>query len=270
MMPGPEVHNLSKREIFRKALALRDQGKLFDLEKPYFVEWFRNSVDRFAEIAHHLRFSKKVLDVGAAGGLLLSLLAELGHECFAVDVNDSPGFAPEIYLSKNIDFRICNIEVDPVPHPDDFFDAVVCCQTLEHFTHSHINAVREMRRVLKPGGILEIDVPNAVCFRNRSRMIRGKHITWEYRKHYLLAEPVQYKGMFFYPDRHNRDFTIEDLKVLLEEASMHIDSIYFLKSKKRREGIRSILSAGSMARDLVPSFRKHIIAIGRKPGEWKT
>jgi len=31
--------------------------------------------------------------------------------------------------------------------------------------------------VLRPGGIAEVDVPNAASFRNRSRMLRGKHIT---------------------------------------------------------------------------------------------
>src|SRR3989304_1579616 len=124
-----------------------------------------------------------------------------------------------------------------------------------------------MRRVLKAGGIVEIDVPNAVCFRNRSRVICGKHITWGYKMHYLHGKPVHYKGMSFYPDRHNRDFTIEDLRILLEEADFEIDKVYFLKSRRCREGIRSILSLGSMARDLVPSFRKSIIAFGKKPGE---
>jgi len=266
-MTGTQIHGLSKKELFRKALSLRDQGRLFDPGNAYFVEAFPGSVDRFCEIAFRLRYSRKVLDVGSGGGLLLSLLSELGHECFAIDVNDVPEYAPEIYGAKKIDFRKCNVEVDPIPYPDNYFDAVVCCQTLEHFTHTHLNAVKEMRRVLKAGGIVEIDVPNAVSFRNRSRMIRGKHITWEYRQCYLHAEPVHYKGMSFFPDRHNRDFTIEDLRILLEEAGFEVEKVYFLKSRRYREGIRSILSLGSMARDLVPSFRKSIIAFGRKPEE---
>ena len=266
-MTGTRIHGFSKRELFRKALSLRDQGRLFDLGNSYFGEAFPGSVDRFCEIACHLRYSRRVLDVGSGGGFLLSLLSELGHECYAIDVNDVPEYAPEIYVAKKIDFRRCNVEVDPIPYPDDYFDAVFCCQTLEHFTHTHLNAVKEMRRVLKPGGIVEIDVPNAVCFRNRSRMIRGKHITWEYKKHYLHAEPVPYKGMSFYPDRHSREFTIEDLSLLLREAEFEIDKVYFLKSRRYREGIRSILSLGSMAGDLVPSFRKSIIAFGKKPEE---
>jgi ubiquinone/menaquinone biosynthesis C-methylase UbiE len=265
-MTSSHLHGLSKKEIFKKALVLKDQGKLYDLNNSYHEETFRGSIDRFCEIAYGLRCHRKVLDVGSGGGLLLSLLSELGHECYGIDINDVLQYSPEIYVSKNIVFKICNIEIDHIPHPDNYFDAVVCCQTLEHFSHSHMGAVKEMRRVLKTGGILEIDVPNAVCFRNRSRMMRGKHITWEYKKHYLYATPVQYKGMSFYPDRHNREFTIDEIKILLEEANFTVKRMYFLKSRRYREGAKSILSIGSMMRDLVPSWRKSIIAFGEKSG----
>jgi len=147
---------------------------------------------------------------------------------------------------------------------DGFFDAVVCAQTLEHFTYSHLAPVREMRRVLREGGILEVDVPNAVCWRNRSRILRGKQITWDYRKHYLLAEPVLYKGKHFFPDRHNRDFTLEELRMLLLEAGFQVFGAHYLKSPRYRQGLDSLRSLASAVRDCVPSFRKSIIAFGRK------
>jgi SAM-dependent methyltransferase len=245
-------------------LALRREGQLYNLSNGYFEDGFRGSIDRFCEIAYALRDSPRVLDVGAGGGLLLSLLSELGHECHAVDINDNSEAFPEIYRAKKIEFRVCNVEADPIPYPDGFFDAVTCCQVLEHFTYSHLGAVREMRRVLRPGGILEIDVPNAACFRNRSRMVRGKHITWDYAKHYLHAEPLMYKGMPFFPDRHNRDFTLADLRLLMEEAGFRIRDIHFLKSSRYREGLESIRSIGSAMRDAIPSLRKSIIAFGEK------
>jgi ubiquinone/menaquinone biosynthesis C-methylase UbiE len=265
MTSGP-VHGLSKRELFRKAMALRREGRLYDLSKPYFEDGFRGSIDRFCEIAFALRGCRRVLDVGAGGGLLLSLLSELGHECHAVDIHDNSDQFPEIYRDKKIAFGVCNVEADPIPYPDGYFDGVTCCQVLEHFTYSHLHAVREMRRVLRPGGILEIDVPNAACFRNRSRMLRGKHITWDYAKHYLHAEPLMYKGMPFFPDRHNRDFTIGDLRLLMEEAGFRILDIHFLKSSRYREGLEAVRSVGTAMRDAVPSLRKSIIAFGEKAG----
>jgi SAM-dependent methyltransferase len=255
---------MNKRAIFHKALSLRAAGDLYppgDVERD---DLFRGSIDRFCEIASRLRDAARILDVGAGHGMLDSLLSALGHECHAVDVFDQTGRYPDVYLKKPIRFKVCNIEVDPLPFEDDFFDAVVCCQVLEHFTHSHLPAMKEIRRVLKPGGIVEIDVPNAVCFRNRSRMIRGKHITFDYADHYLHAVPVLYRGLSFYPARHNREFTKNELHLLLEEAGFRNIDVAFLKSRRYREGLESLRSAGSALRDWIPSFRKSIIAFAEK------
>jgi len=255
---------LTKREIYREALALRDAGKLFRRTDPDLEDVFAGSIDRFCDIAHRLRDCHRVLDVGAGHGILLSLLHALGHECVALDFVDQTGRYPEVYRAKPIDFRVCNVEVDSLPFPDDSFDAAVCCQVLEHFTHSHLPLAREVRRVLRPGGIFEADVPNAVSFRNRSRMLRGKHITFDYREHYLHAQPILYKGMSFYPARHNREFTRNELRLLLEEAGFRDVEAAFLKSRRHRTGVRRALGILTALRDAVPSLRKSLIAFARK------
>jgi SAM-dependent methyltransferase len=257
-------HTLSKKQIYRRALELRAQGRLYNNRDPAMDDVFKGSLDRFCEIAHRLRASKKVLDVGAGHGMLLSLLCELGHDCYALDIADYTVKYPEVYRHKPIQFQVCNIEVDPLPFPDDCFDAVVCCQVLEHFSHSHLKAMQEIHRVLKNGGIVEVDVPNAVSFRNRSRMLRGKNITYDYEKHYLYAQPVSYKGMSFYPERHNREFTKAELRILLEASSFRNIEIMFLKSRRHREGLEKIRTVGTMLKDAIPSLRKSLIAFAEK------
>lgn len=228
------------------------------------AEVFKGSIDRFCDIAFRLRAARKILDVGAGHGLLLSLLAELGHECYALDVQDQPASHPDIYKTKPITFQQCNVEVDPIPYPEDCFDAVVCCQVLEHFTHSHLPAVKEMQRVLKPGGIIEVDVPNVGSFRNRSRMLRGKNITYDYEQHYLYAMPVLYKGLSFYPLRHNREFTKSELETLFRAAGFQQIEVRFLKSRRYREGLEGIKSIGTALKDAIPSLRKSIIGFAVK------
>jgi ubiquinone/menaquinone biosynthesis C-methylase UbiE len=219
---------VSKPSMLRTAVGLRDTGKLFPLVDVELGDVFKGSIDRFCDIAIKLKNAHKILDVGAGHGMLVSLLAELGHECHALDVRDQASLYPDVYR-KGIAFHICNVEVDPIPYPDSTFDAVVCCQVLEHFTHSHLPAVREMRRVLRPGGILEVDVPNVACFRNRSRLLRGKHITYDYEQHYLYAQPVLHKGLSFYPLRHNREFTKSELETLFRAAGFLQCEVYFLR-----------------------------------------
>ena len=53
-----------------------------------------------------------------------------------------------------------------IPISDNFYDTVACISTLEHIgmvneqrTHDFVQAMQEMRRVLKPGGRLRLTVP---------------------------------------------------------------------------------------------------------------
>ena len=260
MTSGPTP---SKRALVRRALELRAAGKLYPLGDADLEDAFRGSIDRFCDIARRLHGARRVLDVGAGPGLLLSLLHELGHECHALDLVDRPAQHPSIY-GKGIAFALCNVEADPLPFEDASLDAVVCCQVLEHFSHSHLPAVREMRRVLRPGGVLEIDVPNVACYRNRTRLLRGKHITFDYGEHYLRAEPIHYKGRAYYPLRHNREFPRDELVHLLESAGFERFEVGYLRSRRHREGLERVRTVGTALKDLVPSLRKSLIAFAER------
>jgi len=253
----------NKREVLRLAVLLRNEGRLFRRGNHEMEDLFKGSIDRFCEISFRLSGAKRILDVGSGQGLLLSLLTELGHECHALDVVDRQLVYPDTY-EKGIGFQVCNVEADAIPYPDETFDAVVCCQVLEHFSHSHLPAVREMRRVLRPGGVLEIDVPNVASFRNRSRLLRGKHITYDYAAHYLHAAPLLYKGMSYYPLRHNREFTKDELELLLRSSGFDKYEVFFLKSRRYREGIQRMRSVGTAIKDLIPSFRKSLFAFAHR------
>jgi len=263
----------SRAELFARALELRAQGRLYDLRHAGLEDVFRGSVDRFVEIAFQLQGRARVLDAGAGHGILVALLSALGHHCHGVDHEDMRERYPIAYgidgpgprSGPPIGFDVCNIEVDPLPFDDASFDAVVCCQVLEHFSHSQLPAMREMRRVLVPGGRVEVDVPNVVSFRNRSRMLRGKNITFDYTEHYLDATPVLYRGLSFYPLRHNREFTRAELQLLLSRAGFRDIDVQFLKSRRWRSGLVGRLqTAGTSLKDLVPSFRKTLIGWGTK------
>ena len=258
------LHRLDKRALLARAVGLRDRGSLIDPGDPEMRNLFAGSIDRFCDIAFRLRGARRVLDVGAGHGVLLGFLHELGHQCEAVDWPDPSARFPRIYRDRKIPLTVCNVEVDPLPYAESTFDAVICCQVLEHFTHSHLHAMREMRRVLRPGGILEVDVPNVASLRNRIRILRGKNITFDYVEHYLKADPLLYKGRSFYPLRHNREFTRGELKALLVAAGFRNIEVRFLRSRRYRVGLASLKGLGSAIRDAWPSLRKSLIAYGEK------
>jgi SAM-dependent methyltransferase len=256
------VHQLSKNQIKQFALQKRASGEFYNREDHHLEDNFRGSIDRFCDIAFEFRDCPRVLDAGSGRGLFLALLKMLGHEVHAVDYHDRG--QDSVYVKHSIPSYICNLEADPLPFEAESMDAVSCCQALEHFTHSHLSPVLEMKRVLKPKGIIEIDVPNAASFRNRIRMLRGKHITWDYKDCYLYAKPFVYKGREYYPDRHNREFTSDDLALLLNEAGFKDVDVRFLKSRRYREGWESLKTVGTMMKDAIPPLRKSLIAFARK------
>ena len=62
------------------------------------------------------------------------------------------GTLPDVSLSN------CNIYA--LPYPDNSFDAVILSEILEHIDDD-VAGLKEIYRVLKPGGVVAITVPNA-------------------------------------------------------------------------------------------------------------
>lgn len=254
--------NLFKNKLIQKF----QEGDLVP-ENPIFEQTFRGSVDRYSFIAQkiskHLGDRASILDAGCGIGVFLLSMKHLGHSCTALDFEDSNvSLAPE-YLGQ-FPFFECNLETDKLPFDNESFDVIVCSQVFEHFTLSHLPPVIEMRRVLKKGGMLFIDVPNVACFRNRLRLLKGKNITWDYEKHYLDAEPIITDSGTFFPHRHNREFTLAELVLLLKRANFSKTEGHHLKSMHLRKGLGKLKSIGTFLRDLIPSTRKTVLGVGIK------
>ncbi len=101
----------------------------------------------------------KILDVGCGTGHLAAELTQRGYEVWGVDLSqEMVRYAREHYDPDR--FRVGDIE--RIPFPDNTFDALMCLGVMEYLS-SDEPALREMRRVLKPGGRAVITTPSSVC-----------------------------------------------------------------------------------------------------------
>ena len=110
---------------------------------------------------------KRVLDLGCRSGALTRHFLE-GNSVVGLDVDAN---ALEKAAALGIEPVQANVE-EPLPFDDGSFDAVVAGELLEHLQFPDA-LVAEIRRVLRPGGVLAGSVPNAFRVQSRLRFLRG-------------------------------------------------------------------------------------------------
>ena len=97
----------------------------------------------------------KLLDIGcAAGTFLLGMREQEGWQVEGVE--PSPAVAAAARRHK---LKVHTGTLEEARYPDGAFDAVTMWDVLEH-VHDPAATVAEIRRILKPGGILVVRVPN--------------------------------------------------------------------------------------------------------------
>src|SRR5690606_20279119 len=107
---------------------------------------------------HHLadKSGLRVLDCGAWNGWFLSYRSPAVAQRIALDFD--PHFGPEL-RAQGIDFVLADMEKGALPFAAGSIDLVAMSSTLEHLGNPE-HVAREIRRILKPGGITFITAPD--------------------------------------------------------------------------------------------------------------
>ena len=72
--------------------------------------------------------------------------------------------------------ELVDLEAEPLPYEDGAFTHLVCNQVLEHLKQVH-HVMDEIWRVLAPGGLLLLSVPNLSSLHNRLLLAAGRQPT---------------------------------------------------------------------------------------------
>ena len=87
------------------------------------------------------KFGSPILDLGCGTDDFSKALKHLGYQAEGIDVD-------------RVDF-----EKDPLPYMDNLFQVVHFNAVLEHIKNPE-NIMKEIKRILKPGGLVIINTPN--------------------------------------------------------------------------------------------------------------
>jgi SAM-dependent methyltransferase len=102
----------------------------------------------------------RILDCGCGMGFTLRVLAQLS-DCRLFGVERNPHTVQRARRElADFGVRVARADATHLPFADETFDKVLMTEVLEHIPEEQA-ALREIRRVLRPGGRYVLSVPNA-------------------------------------------------------------------------------------------------------------
>lgn len=119
------------------------------------TERIRLFQSRAAFLADKLR-GGNILDIGCARGDFLDQAAAVGFKTFGLEL--SKAAASE---ARKRGHFVCNAYAQQIPFAPQSISAIHMNHVLEHVAKP-LDALRDIRRVLKPGGLAIIEVPNEI------------------------------------------------------------------------------------------------------------
>lgn len=169
-----------------------------------------------------VRPGERLLDVGCGRGAVASLLSDRFDEVHGVDTDED---ALVKAAERGVAVARVDLDREPLPFEDGYFDAVVTLDVIEHVLDPACFA-RELARVLRPGGTVYVATPN-VRFLGylRTLLMQG-------RFPHTSSDPRGWQGGHFH------FFTNGDLDALLRESGFEDVAHHGSAAQAAKETIR--------------------------------
>ena len=146
----PNSEKYSGKEYFKDI-----EPNLFSEGIPNNMKSIKEHIPIFNKIGFHIIRNKNLIEIGSGTGRLVPLFLRLGVNYVGIETNPwACKYVANSYFVPVIERHFEDIEVD-----DNCFDYVVCIHTLEHLKKADF-AFEKMARILKPGGIMFIEIPD--------------------------------------------------------------------------------------------------------------
>ncbi|MBZ5696707.1 MAG: methyltransferase domain-containing protein [Acidobacteriia bacterium] len=252
---------------------------------PNSADWVRRNIGAAGEKVRILRYVSekassggpptRLLDIGAQIGSLAIYAAKLGFHAAAVDYGFFAGVYGKIAADHGVDYRECDVGSQQLPFADSSFDFVTYTDVIEHHAFSPKRVLREIHRVLAPGGRVIITTPNHASIYNRILLLFGKSVNdrWDYyfegsaNQAIYLGHHHEYTRGELRAALEATDFRVRDCRVVEEDLA---SLLYYLRRQRsaaqwykyRRQLLVRIL--GTVWTPLHLPFGRGLWAVGQK------
>jgi SAM-dependent methyltransferase len=143
---------------------------------------------RRKHVAQDKYTSGKTLDIGYA-----EYPNKTTKNLYGIDIVDPPPIDLENYVeTKKVD-----LNVEPIPYPDGFFDTIIAGDVIEHVTNPMF-MLCEANRVLKDGGVLIVSTPNPYYYWEgmQNLLVRFKFMKAKQEGHFTTFTRINMRNIF--------------------------------------------------------------------------
>jgi SAM-dependent methyltransferase len=149
----------------------RHYAEVFRRKGPAGAAGYRPGENRRLDLALRLLSpGRRLLDVACGSGVLAEQARARFDEVHGVDIAED---AVRLARQRGVTASVVNLNRDPLPYGDAFFDSVTLLSALQLLVDPPA-ALAECARVLRPGGQILVDVPNVrALWRLWSLAVRG-------------------------------------------------------------------------------------------------
>lgn len=133
------------------------------------------------------RFKKdgnRLLDIGCCAGFLLDEARAMGWDAYGVELS----VWASRYAHEKFNLKVYNAELEKACFPDEYFDAVVMQDTIEHLQRPR-EALLEVNRILKASGVLYINTPDIESLVSRALKAKWWGIN-QFHLHYFSKKSL--------------------------------------------------------------------------------
>jgi ubiquinone/menaquinone biosynthesis C-methylase UbiE len=155
----------------------------------------RDAIDhlhRYALVVPYVT-DKVVLDIACGEGYGSNLMSEKAKLVYSVDIDSGAIAAAKLkYKNNNLDFIVGSAAQIPIENHS--VDVVVSFETIEHHDQ-HNEMMAEIKRVLKPNGLLIISTPDKLYYSDKRNFKNRFHVQELYKQEFIDLVASQFKNL---------------------------------------------------------------------------